>query len=124
MKQPMTKLYHATLQTYLPEIKKDGLVPGKNKNWDCESGFVYLSNDMDTAISFCEAVSDNTPEEVYDSGICCFELDINAIDMQYLYKDPNILDADNLSEDNVKCFAYAKPVPFHKLHLIWTETNV
>lgn len=98
------KLYHATFQSYLGSILELGLVPSTHSNWDgCIPGFVYLSNSSDVAVSFCEA-SDLTPQEVYDSGICCFEIDSSKLNIELLFDDPNILDEPC---DDTQCFAYA-----------------
>lgn len=112
------KLYHATFQAYFTSIQEKGLVPDDNKTWqDCASGFVYLADDMEAAISFCEAAED-TPAEIFDSGICCFEIDSKFLDKNSLFSDPNILDAEDADPHY---FAYAGKIQAHGLKLCWVE---
>lgn len=112
------KLYHATYQAYLSDIEENGLLPDQQKNWaDCASGFVYLANDKDGAISFCETAED-VPGEVFDSGICCFEIDSDVLDPALLSVDPNILLEDN---ESPWCFVYAAQISPDALSLCWTE---
>lgn len=113
------QLYHATFQSYLPGIAEQGLIPDGQKNWpDCPAGFVYLANDMAGAIAFCETVED-LDSAVYDSGICCFEVDVNALDSTLLSADPNIIWEP---EEDPWCFVYAGQIPYEALRLCWTET--
>ena len=112
------KLYHATFQCYLSSIQKSGLLPNQQKNWaDCESGFVYLASDKEGAISFCE-VAEDTPAEVLNSGILCFEIDSVVLDPALLFIDPNILWED---DESPWCFVYASQISPDVLHLCWTE---
>lgn len=112
------KLYHATFESYLPGIRDQGLVPDAKKNWaDCAAGFVYLSNDMSGAVSFCEAAED-VPSDVSDSGICCFEVDTKVLDRSCLATDPNILWEP---DEDPWCFVYAGRIPYNALRLCWTE---
>ena len=112
-------LYHATFQAYLPSIMEKGLLPNQQKNLeDCEPGFVYLAKDMDAAISYCEVAEDTYESSVSESGICCFEISTENIDIKKLVKDPNIL--EDPDEDN-GCYAYAGEIPSRHLRLCWQE---
>ena len=112
------KLYHATYQAYLSSIEKNGLLPDQQKNWaDCASGFVYLANDKDGAISFCETAED-APAEVFNSGICCFEIESVLLDPALLSIDPNISWKD---DESPWCFVYASQISPDVLRLCWTE---
>lgn len=113
------KLYHATFQAYLSSIEEKGLLPGQRQNWeDCASGFVYFAKDLDTAVSFCE-ISEDTPDEIIDSGICCFELDSESLEMSKLINDPNILEEED--DEPMGCYAYAGAVPYSAIRLCWRE---
>lgn len=115
------KLYHATFQAYCLSIEEKGLIPGQQKTWEnCESGFVYLAEDMDGAVSFCEAAED-VSDEIYNSGICCYEVELSALDLTLLRDDPNILDPQ---EEGERCYAYAGEIPFDKLQMCWKEAAV
>lgn len=35
-------LFHVTSKEFLPSIRKEGLIPNKNKQWDCSKNFVYM----------------------------------------------------------------------------------
>ena len=112
------KLYHATYQAYLSSIKENGLLPDQQKNWaDCASGFVYLANDKDGAISFCE-IAEDTPASVFNSGICCFEIDSAVLDPALLSVDPNILWED---DETPWCFVYFAQILPDDLRLCWSE---
>lgn len=112
------KLYHATFQSYLSSIKENGLIPDYQNNWaDCASGFAYLANDMAGADSFCE-VAEDTPADVFDSGICSFEIDSTLLDPALLSIDPNILWED---DETPWCFVYAGQILCDALRLCWTE---
>lgn len=112
------KLYHATFESYMPSILEHGLIPSTHSNWyGCASGFVYLSNNPDVAVSFCEA-SDATPQEVYDSGICCLEVDKEKLNTKLLFDDPNILDKPC---DDGLCFAYAGSISPACLQIFYEE---
>lgn len=111
-------LYHATFEAYLPGITEKGLIPDVQKNWpDCAAGFVYLANDMAGAISFCETAEDVSPD-VYDSGICCFEVDANVLDASLLSDDPNMIWEP---DEEPWCFVYTGRIPYEALRLCWTE---
>lgn len=112
------KFYHATFQAYLTSIKANGLLPGQKQNWtDCPNNYIYLANDMDMAISFCEAAED-TPDLIYDSGICCFEIESDSLDQRQLTGDPNILGTDIYESG---CYVYADKIPFSLLRLCWFD---
>lgn len=114
----LVKLYHATYCANLEGIMEQGLVPGKRKNWrDCEDGFVYLATDPEVAVDFCEAAED-VPDEVYESGICCFEVDSGVLDGKRLVADPNMLEDDEIESG---CFAYVGKIPFNDLVLVYRE---
>lgn len=109
------KLYHATFMAYMDGIKEKGLLPGENKNWaDCVSGVVYLADDPEVAISYCE-VAEDVLDDVSKSGICCFEVDMANLDSSLLFEDPNIL----VDEGDVPsgCYAYAGVIPFENLRV-------
>ena len=99
-------------------IKVNGLLPGRHKNWtDSASDFVYLSSDMEGAISFCETAED-VSAEVFNSGICCFELNSDFLNLSLLSIDPNIMWEN---DEEPWCFVYAGPIPYNVLRLCWTE---
>lgn len=92
-----TLMYHATFGCYKDSILEHGLNPsiGKNhKNWQfSKNNLVCLAFDGDIAEDFCE--SNNTvPDEIYNSGIVLFEVDVSGLELFY---DPNI----NREDDGV-----------------------
>lgn len=88
-------LYHATYGVYLDSIKKDGLIPGKNKNWnDSSNNVIDLADDPDFAASFCEVAE--VPDEVYDSGIFVISIDADKLDKSKIEIDKNNLAQDSL----------------------------
>lgn len=112
LKESENMLYHATFGAYIPDIMEKGLVPDAHSNWDKkENGFVYLTNDIDAAIEFCECAED-VPDEVYHSGIYCFGVNRLLLDEAALISDPNIdLDMDS----DMKCYAYKGEIPYQWL---------
>lgn len=112
------KLYHATFGSKRQSIEKNGLLINQNKVWpDCVSGYVYMASDMDGAISICE-VAEDLPDEIYNSGICCFEIDTDALDTSLLFVDPNMLFAE---DEEPWCFAYKGNIPHSDLKLCCNE---
>lgn len=84
------KLYHATFSAYLPSILQHGLGAVQNKNWEFNvDGAVCLAEDPEIAVSFCEC-AEETPSEVYNSGICCLEIDADTMDQTLLSQDANL----------------------------------
>lgn len=110
------KLYHATYVAYKESIISEGLKTGKASNWDgMEScGVIYLADDVDVAGSFAEC-ADLVNEDVLESGICVFEVDVDAIDKSILQADPNIV--FDGSED-IYSFIYTKDIPSFVLRLV------
>ena len=91
-----TLMYHATFGCYKDSILKYGLNPAigrTHKNWEfSEDNLVCLAFDGDVAEDFCES-NDTVPDEVYDSGIVLFEVDISGLELFY---DPNV---NEINED-------------------------
>lgn len=110
------KLYHATFNAYVDSIMKSGLQGGLSKNYpDSEPHLVYLATDMETAISFCEIAE--PADDIYDSGICCFEVTLDEASRAKLIYDPNIIDSDIY-----KCYyAYPGTIPPELLKLCKEE---
>ena len=110
------KLYHATYGVYKESIISEGLKTGKSSNWGgMEScGVIYLADDLDVAGSFAEC-ADLVNEDILDSGICVFEVDVDAIDKSILQPDPNIV--FDGSED-IYSFIYTKDIPPSMLKLV------
>ena len=87
-------LYHATFGTHLESIKTLGLGAKQIKNWEFSlSGVVYLSDDAEYSFSFAEC-SDETLEEIYDSGIYVLGIPKNALNENLLGIDVNNQDKD------------------------------
>lgn len=110
------KLYHATYSVYKNSILSEGLKIGRNPNWngmDC-CGVIYLADDLDVAGSFAEC-ADLVNEDVLESGICVFEVEVDAIDKRILQPDPNIV--FNGSE-GIYSFIYTKDIPPSVLKLV------
>ena len=85
-----TLMYHATFGCYKDSILEHGLNPSiakNHKNWQfSKNNLVCLAFDGDIAEDFCE--SNNTvPDEIYNSGIVLFEVDVSGLELFY---DPNI----------------------------------
>ena len=85
-----TLMYHATFGCYNDSILEHGLNPSiakNHKNWQfSKNNLVCLAFDGDIAEDFCE--SNNTvPDEIYNSGIVLFEVDVSGLELFY---DPNI----------------------------------
>lgn len=88
-------LYHATFGAHLESIKTFGLGAKQIKNWEFSlSGVVYLSDDAEYSFSFAEC-SEDTLEEIYDSGIYVLGIPKNALTENKL-----ALDENNQSEDD------------------------
>ena len=110
------KLYHATYGVYKNSILSEGLKIGRNPNWngmDC-CGVIYLADDLGVAVSFAEC-ADLVSEDVLESGIYGFEVDVDAIDKSILQPDPNIV--FDGSED-IYSFIYTKDIPPSILKLV------
>lgn len=98
------KLYHATYRANLKSIFEHGLGGVQKKNWGISMvGYVYFSENMEMAISFCKA-ADCVPKEVFDSGIVCLEVDTECLMDDLLFTDPNFLVMPG--EDKPWCFMY------------------
>ena len=96
------KLYHATWGCYQQSIQSRGLLPNQLQTWPgCIPGWVYLADDEELAISFCEA-ADEVSDDIYASGILVFEVDVMGLDGRLLVPDLNIKD----EETRKHCFAY------------------
>ena len=85
-----TLMYHATFRCYKDSILKYGLNPSigcQHKNWEfSRNNLVCLAFDANIAEDFCES-NDTVPDEIYDSGIVIFEVNVSGLDLFY---DPNI----------------------------------
>lgn len=109
------KLYHATYGVYKNSILSEGLKAGKNPNWngmDC-CGVIYLADDVDVAGSFAEC-ADLVDDDVLNSGICVFEVNVKSLDRSLFDGDPNILFED---DDEVNSFIYPEDIPPSALKL-------
>lgn len=110
------KLYHATYVAYKESIISEGLKTGKTSNWngmDC-CGVIYLADDVDVAGSFAEC-ADLVDDDVLDSGVCVFEVNVKSLDRSLFNEDPNILFED---DDEVNSFIYTEDIPPSALKLV------
>ena len=110
------KLYHASYGVYKNSILSEGLKTGRNPNWngmDC-CGVIYLADDVDVAGSFAEC-ADLVDDDVLDSGICVFEVNVKLLDRSLFNEDPNILFED---DDEVNSFIYPEDVPPSALKVV------
>jgi len=111
------KLYHATFGAYLKSVNEEGLITDRNKTYvDCKPGYVYLTEQKDNAISFCEA-ADDIPEEIHKSGVYCFEVDMTTVDKSLAILDPNILDIE-FYEEGQRAYAFKGNIPKGSITLI------
>lgn len=107
-------VYHATYNSRLKSIKRNGLGNTKLKNWeDSEKGVVYFADDPDIAYEYCEIVEDVSDED-YDSGIVVLcidseelelEEDTNQLEFAGTYSHRGIVDSNKLyvwEEDNIE----------------------
>ena len=79
-----TYLYHGTWISNIDNIKKEGLVPGKEKNWDSsEDDKIYLTLDKEEAYDFV-INSDNWKDE-----------EIAVIEINTIHLDKSLFDIDN-----------------------------
>jgi len=97
-------LYHATYRPYLQSIFKKGLQYGISPvNWEFSENVVYLSSDIDEAISYAET-SDIVPEEYLDQ-IVILAVDVSQLDVSKLVVDENVLynmPLDTSVEDDIR----------------------
>lgn len=111
------KLYHATYRSNLESIFENGLGAIQRKNWDISTvGGVCFADDMDLAISFCEA-AENVDDDVFESGIVCLEIDSDALSEALLFLDPNFDDA----WDSSACYLYRGIIAPADLKVCWEE---
>ena len=95
LKQPLLKrLYHGTFNALIPQIEKEGLVPGNKGDMhnfaDIEEG-VYLANTPDQASGFVESSeNENIPSEWFDE-IVVITIDTSKLDPKKFDIDPNIV---------------------------------
>lgn len=115
------KLYHATYGAYLSPIVSEGLKPVEHSNWKgCERGYVYLASEMEAAVSYCE--NSYVFDEIYDTGIYCFEIDVASLDKDSLLPDPNfVLWPD---DPDPGCFAYPGVIPFDNMKLVYKDHDL
>ncbi len=87
-------LYHATYGRFLDSIMEHGLggeIANNNKMWDISSDdMVYLSSDIDFAISFVETAENGSDDE--SETIVVIKIDVSRLDANLLSLDDNILD--------------------------------
>lgn len=106
-------LYHVTWGAYQDQIQTQGLLRNQPQSWPkCISGCVYLADDEELAVSFCEA-NDDVADDLYASGCVVFSVDIKALDSDLLLKDPNVID-----ESRKHYFAYYDDISPNQLQLI------
>ena len=79
---------------------------------DC-CGVIYLADDVDVAGSFAEC-ADLVDDDVLNSGICVFEVNVKSLDRSLFDGDPNILFED---DDAVNSFIYPEDIPPSALKL-------
>ena len=103
--------YHATYNALLPEIKKKGLDTRKvDLAWeDSKAGVVYLANDLDIAGSYAEA-SEETPDEIYDSGIVVLHIPSKGLNLKKLHDDSNVR-----SGEGSDTYEYHGQIPWNKI---------
>lgn len=96
-------LYHATYRPLLRKIKKEGLIPGKRKNWDSDSkiykNYVYLANDPDVAESYAETAEFVREEWIDD--IVILQINTSLLDKKKFGKDHNNLEGDTFQYEGV-----------------------
>lgn len=101
----MKKYYHASFNCYKDSILKDGLkLPNGKSNFGMYIGeYIFLAKYPEQAESYAECVDEDiVPDEVYNSGICIFEISF-----------PNYA-FDVLIDDNNACgdtFMVYEPIP-------------
>ena len=104
-----TKLYHATYEALLPEIKKNGLDPNtKKKMWNDSKNVIYLSNDPWVAESYAET-SEEVDEDWLDE-IVILEMPMSKLDSSKLSKDKNVKNCD-------ATFEYNKVIPWKDMKI-------
>lgn len=110
------KLYHASYNVFKNSILLEGLRTGRKPNWQDmqNSGLIYLANSPEVAESFAECA--DVEDEIMESGICIFAIDVSKLDETLLEHDPNIL-----FEEEVYSFVYSKNIPPSALKLIGNE---
>lgn len=114
-------LYHATFGKYISSIKKAGLNPGINKNWDISSSSgICLCSDPEIAFSFCECAED-VSDEIYDSGIVVLAI-TRGLRKDLLIKDPNI--NPNPDADNVHYLLYKGVIPASSLYIVTRKSGL
>lgn len=109
----MNTMYHATWGAYAESIQQYGLLRYQPQSWPgCKVGCVYLSDDIDFAVSFCEANGD-VSDELYNSGCIVYAVDTKELLKSLLKPDPSITD-----EAQQHSFAYFGDIPANALQFV------
>ena len=87
-------LYHATYKRRLRNIKLNGLIPGKKKNWEgSKKDVVYLATDYEEAGSFVECDETDSEDDIY-----VISIDASKLNLDNLSRDENVIDGDSTYE--------------------------
>ena len=87
-------LYHATFKKFLPLIMQHGLGAQKRTLWsDSKLNTVYLSKDLDVAVSYAEVALDfEENEDLNYDDIIVLKIDSSKLDRDKLFVDSNVTD--------------------------------
>ena len=112
-------LYHATFGANKEAIEYQGLKPGNKVDMACypdsEYG-VYLTDDIQSAISFVEsAENENIPEDWF-GDIVVFQVDTTKLDKRKFKKDPHMnwsgeYDQEGNEVQMPECYLYIGKIP-------------
>lgn len=78
---------------------------------------VCFSPVMDVAVSFCES-SEETPDEIFESGICCLEVDTEDLNPSLLSRDTNV------SDFMLESYMYKGTIEPELLHVCFCESDL
>jgi hypothetical protein len=106
-------LFHATYLPLKKKIEKEGLVLGKNKNWEFSDLGVYFDRTYEGAEAFAEE-SDIVPEDWIDN-IIVFKVFTKDLILDKLEYDPNVIIEDG---EQPYSFIYKGNVQPSHLHIV------
>lgn len=96
-------LYHATYRPLLRNIKKEGLVPGKRKNWDNDSqiykNYVYLADDPYVAESHAESA--DLVKEEWTDDIVILQINTSLLNKEKIEEDHNNIGGDTFQYEGI-----------------------
>jgi hypothetical protein len=109
------KLYHATWEQNVYSIQQKGLIRCSDNavNYDWCEREIYLARSPELAESFVE---NGENEQIdYDQRIVIYEIDVNSLDLDVLFKDPYFnFNPDEQFVETIS-FVYKKNIPAHLL---------